>query len=511
MGGRFGDLVFDDSFLTATRAHDGVVVRFTRRERTLLKILASQPGRLFDRATLVEALGTRGSDRNVDFAVNRLRAKLGDTGPERRFISTQYGEGYVWIAQPAVAARRPAFFEVAMLRGSERGAAVADMLRKALSERLGAGHSVAADAPDARFRIEASLHAHAGELHVAIALRDGPSREVVATLHESFPAAAPPNLDGLAARLCTSAWKHVALPASAPAPTDPPLLLRLYAAAVLMDPSGAVLAANDAQITELRAAAPNDPSLAIAFAMQRLGRMVGGLEPTDDDSVAQQTLEIEALVLGALPAVRDDPMLALAAAKLLLATHRGHNALAEELASTAFAQSAAFAQAFPMLGQLRAAAGDLAQAVRFYDEGLALAEPGSVFEAYILVLKAQALVAADAWPGVEAIYDRLAAIVPGALIAYAPLFLPPGDEGLAQRLGPLVDQVPEAMARRMIRYQWHRSARYFRDPAHAANLMRGVVTHFVRRFGPGVVAETLWDQLPDELAHLRRQRKAAAE
>lgn len=94
---RYHDVVFEDGFLTAVRA-DGTVLRFTRRERTLLTALSGRPQRLLTRTHLYEALGSEGSDRAVDHAVNKLRAKLGDSGRDQRFISTQYGEGYVWVA-----------------------------------------------------------------------------------------------------------------------------------------------------------------------------------------------------------------------------------------------------------------------------------------------------------------------------------------------------------------------------------------------------------------------------
>ena len=39
-------------------------------------------------------------ERNIDFLVNRLRKRLGDNARKPRFIATQYGEGYVWLAAP---------------------------------------------------------------------------------------------------------------------------------------------------------------------------------------------------------------------------------------------------------------------------------------------------------------------------------------------------------------------------------------------------------------------------
>src|SRR5699024_7003705 len=38
--------------------------------------------------------------RSIDFIIHRLRRKLRDEPRDPRYIATQYGEGYVWIAEP---------------------------------------------------------------------------------------------------------------------------------------------------------------------------------------------------------------------------------------------------------------------------------------------------------------------------------------------------------------------------------------------------------------------------
>jgi DNA-binding response OmpR family regulator len=97
----FNDLVFDAEMLTARR-DDGTELRFTRQERVLLLQFTGRPGKLMTRARLIDLLtrdGDGAGERNVDFVVNRLRKRLGDNARDPRFIATQYGEGYVWIAK----------------------------------------------------------------------------------------------------------------------------------------------------------------------------------------------------------------------------------------------------------------------------------------------------------------------------------------------------------------------------------------------------------------------------
>ncbi|MDI7860980.1 winged helix-turn-helix domain-containing protein [Rhizobiaceae bacterium n13] len=98
-GVRYGDLVFEESFVFARRGEEEL--RFTRQERALLILFTRHPRQLLRRSQILDALnyvGSDSSDRNVDFLVNRLRQKLNDNARAPRFIATQYGEGYLWIA-----------------------------------------------------------------------------------------------------------------------------------------------------------------------------------------------------------------------------------------------------------------------------------------------------------------------------------------------------------------------------------------------------------------------------
>ncbi len=513
----FQGVRFDEGFLTAVRC-DGAGLRFTRQERALLSLLAQHPGRLFIREELFAAMGSRGSDRNLDYVVNRLRAKLGDTAPEKRFISTQYGEGYVWVATAAEPAKAEAYLTIGPVRPADDAclSQVLAPLQDALRQRLGKPGDVAiapeldaTAAGQARFSLAVSVHRTAGRVHMAFALRHGPSGEVAAAFHETFEIAPSAEaLEALADAVTEAAWKRMALgPAAAPAPTDHPLHVRMHDASVLLDPPGATWVANGEQLARQRARNKTDPVLAVMWAMHLFGRML--LAPGSPEAMTEQEGEIEALVLEHLAAVRSDPMLALAAAKLLLGVNRGHEDLAEELANAAFAGSAAFAAAFPMLGQIKAQRGDLDEARRLYDEGLSLCEPGSAYELYVQILKATTLMAQDDRAGVEDCYRRIVEITPHAPEQFGVMMLPPTDEGLARRLARVIDQMDEERARRSIAYLHRRVASHFQRPTHVANIMAGPLVHLTRRFGPGVVSDEIWTALPEELQHLRRERLAA--
>lgn len=76
---------------------DDVAVGLTQVEFRLLRVLASQPGRIFSRSELLRVLYNDHrvvSERTVDVHVKNLRRKLRVPHP-KRFVRTWYGLGYL--------------------------------------------------------------------------------------------------------------------------------------------------------------------------------------------------------------------------------------------------------------------------------------------------------------------------------------------------------------------------------------------------------------------------------
>jgi two-component system response regulator BaeR len=97
------ELVMDDAGWRATLA--GRDLCLTAVEYQLLKVLAAQPGRIFSREQLMDAMyrDTRVvSDRTVDSHIKKLRKKVSDVSPHREIIHSVYGVGYKfeWSAAP---------------------------------------------------------------------------------------------------------------------------------------------------------------------------------------------------------------------------------------------------------------------------------------------------------------------------------------------------------------------------------------------------------------------------
>jgi two-component system, OmpR family, alkaline phosphatase synthesis response regulator PhoP len=92
---RIGDLTIDRERLTVSR--NGSVIDLTATEFQLLAALARQPGRIFTRGQLLDAIrGGDGEsfDRAIDAHVKNIRRKLEPDTRNPRYILTVYGVGY---------------------------------------------------------------------------------------------------------------------------------------------------------------------------------------------------------------------------------------------------------------------------------------------------------------------------------------------------------------------------------------------------------------------------------
>ena len=76
----------------------------TAKEFDLLFLLASNPGRVFSRTYLLDALwgdSYGGFERTVDTHIQRLRRKLGKSGDADARIVTLWGVGYKYERTPS--------------------------------------------------------------------------------------------------------------------------------------------------------------------------------------------------------------------------------------------------------------------------------------------------------------------------------------------------------------------------------------------------------------------------
>ncbi|MEO6079708.1 MAG: response regulator [Steroidobacteraceae bacterium] len=90
-----GGLTLDESGWRATL--DGRPLDLTAVEFKLLSVLANQPGRIFSRDQLMDAMYRDErivADRTVDSHIKKLRRKIADVVPHEEFIHSVYSVGY---------------------------------------------------------------------------------------------------------------------------------------------------------------------------------------------------------------------------------------------------------------------------------------------------------------------------------------------------------------------------------------------------------------------------------
>jgi len=522
-----GDLIIDETCLFARRK--GKTIQFTRSERTLLLAFSRNPHRLMQRGQLLDAIASAESgvsDRNIDFLVNRLRAKLGDSAKSPMYIATQYGEGYVWIAAPSAAvpaAPSPAepvdgFLVIGPAYGSrghpftQQASSLVERLRDLIAASVGAGYKVVVIAENwhpvatdkLHYFLQVNFHSDNGRLNCAATLREMPSKRIVKAFGLRLDIADATSFASEAARVSNGvirALRQALADASTGlgTPIDAPPEARLQNATSLLSVSNAKWLASGEQLRVEREQNPSNADTALQWCLHLFARLVM-TNPFNRTSLEERDRiesEIEATTLECLPVIEANPVLNLAAAKLLYFINRGHLELAEDLAERAFARTSDFAAALPILGQLRGTRGNFHDAIVFFDRGITMPDPPAGFVLHMRVLKCIALLAA----GDRAAVDAVAAVTdlssgcPPEIALMIRLMIAPADPKLPAALAKALAAVGPSGAVGVIEYVYFTGARQLTSEQARANLMRGLIAHVTGLYGakliPAFVIESI--------------------
>jgi len=501
----FGDVVLDRSCLFAHR--DGKQIRFTRSERALLLMLSGKPNSLLRRSQLLDAIASTDSDisdRNVDFLINRLRSKLGDSARSPRYIATQYGEGYVWIAEPLPVAAptqdlAPANGLLAIIPNQDtRWAEQADAVTQAMCKRIASGVGqtqtviVARREEDVATQYLLTMNFQPGVVGAicTATLREAQSRRILRAMRIGPDSSGAVDIERASEDVIEALQRNLAEASEGlGTPADQPLEIRFRRATTLLSASNPQWLEKGLQLRAAREQNPGSADIALQWCMHLFARLVltppfigiGRSERNDLES------EIEETVLECLPLIESNPLLMLAAAKLLYFVDRGHLDLAEDLADRAFARTADFATALPVLGQLRQARGDFAAAVAFFDRGIEMTEAGSQFETHMRVLKCIALLAAGDRQALDALASSYQSphSPPDLVVMVAAMVTPAGRPLPPAAKKVLVAAGPEG-ARNAIEYTYMTSVRHLTSVQARANIMRGLLAHLAGLHGQDV-------------------------
>jgi tetratricopeptide (TPR) repeat protein len=343
-----------------------------------------------------------------------------------------------------------------------------------------------------RYVLQVSFQVHSGRIDCAATLREMPSKHIMRAFRLHLDSADTTSFTSEATRVShgvIDALRQALTDASTGlgTPADQPLEIRLRKASTLLSSSNPKWLEKGQQLSVAHAQDPSNPDKALQWCLHLFARLVldspfSGMSLDDRDGLES---EIEATVLACLPAIEANPLLMLAAAKLLYFIDRGHLDLAEDLAERAFARTSDFAAALPVLGQLRQARGNFNEAAILFDRGIEMADPDSEFLLHMRVLKCIALLASG---------DRMALTAaatfsigpphcPAEIAVLIGLMLAPGDRPLPAALADALAAAGAAGARSAIAMLYFTSARQHVSEHARANVMRGLVAHVTALYG----------------------------
>ncbi|WP_052699948.1 winged helix-turn-helix domain-containing protein [Martelella endophytica] len=502
---RYLDIEFSTDFLTADRDGDGVSLAFTRQERTLLQHFTANSGRLLNRSDLLSVLGEQSeniSDRHVDFLINQLRRKLQDTPRAPRFIRTQYGEGYVWVAprSPQSAENPDAFLIIGPVRGLRRGGVEAQnyivQLTEGLHAGLGPDRKVIVDETSRlgtqHFTIEVVFHRHDGILHAALLLRH--AGQFIGMKRIDHRAGSN---DVGTEDIIQAIWSHLALPPpSGGLPDDLPPWIRQHDAALILsgNPDKVSWRDNARMLEKAMDESPHDQRLRVMWALNLYARLLQSMSEPDQwlSQHEWQAIEreIEETSLSVLAGLQWMPEMGLAVAKLLLFVNNDHTVLAEGLVDQALRHGSAFATAAALRGEIAAIEGEIDAACQLYDEALELSEPGTEFFIYLMLLKASALRAGNRLDELQALAEQLRKTAPLAHARLALLLSP--SLGASQTSRNLVGaELTSSVAAQMLQLLYNVFGRRFKNAEHRRNIMNAPIAAFSIAFGDDVVSEKI--------------------
>ncbi|GHB43642.1 hypothetical protein GCM10007094_36330 [Pseudovibrio japonicus] len=216
-----------------------------------------------------------------------------------------------------------------------------------------------------------------------------------------------------------------------------------------------------------------------------------------DDPRSEDEENIERLISASLPHIQDQPHLVMIAAKLLFFIDRGYRRMAVELSEASYQTATTVVASFAAMGQMRSFLGEIDDALQLFDQALELCEEGSEIEAYILVLKCQAYLAAGEQEKLDhqlqTLYKRRPAAKPLLSISWAFPSAP------AARAEESLNAITARDATAIILYNYYVAARLFKHSNHFENTLQPTIQLLSDHFGQSIIPEEVKALLPGQM------------
>ena len=346
--------------------------------------------------------------------------------------------------------------------------------------------------------MELSAWSDASTLHLALMLCDARTRAPIHPLRFAFALAGCARVSAraegvaVAGTLCQRIWEHRALAADTAAPTELPPELRLHQATCLFgDPASSwrdtLARLDDGDMPGSPVSRDFTRAMVLATRIVQQSFHAECLAMHEWDALEA---EIEQLVLPHLPAIDGQPLMELAASRLLSVTGGRHADTAFDLARRGFAGTTAFATGFSTLAQCHVYAGEFDIARDLYERSMELVEQGSEFHVLLLVRQCIAHLGSGDIDALSRCREILFKIKPATRMELGTM-LYAADSDLPAELATVLPRLEPALLTRLLMVSERKTRNYFRDPVHRANAMRGFVSHLARHAGPEVVPDSL--------------------
>jgi tetratricopeptide (TPR) repeat protein len=511
-------MIFKSDF-TSGKRDDGIVLKFTRLERQALMFFNENAGRILTRNQILDAVsapGSEKSDRSVDFLMNRIRVKLGDSAQDPRFIETLYGEGYVWLKptlRPAVA-YDDAFIVIGPFRSTDNLGAQADrafeiahLLKRDLRSDLREDQRIiiAPDILAAQMKngpvisIQLGFFRDHNLLECVVTARHCPNDRLVYVSRFSLedtasqPLAINSKTQRIAEEVLTNHWQNLTAGSAA----DTPLPVAMHNAAQMPNSSNS-WKDNDRRLLALRASVSDDPALKLMWATHLHSKYVykgSELFRIDTATCAQDEAEIERLVLESLDFVQARPEYTAMAAKLLYFVDRGYKELALELANMALWSNTALTSSLAIVGQLHGFTDNMDAAECYLTQAVEMSDESSELQVYSLFMLCQAYMAMGDRSKLAATLKRIYKLRPASIVVFEPLFTDPVSPSLRAKAMMLLMKRDQAMG--ILRQVNYLSARLYENPKHRENALLTPANLIVSRFGRRSIPDDIAVHLPN--------------
>ncbi len=515
----YGDLQFDTDYVFALSGN-GEKIKFSKLERALLVCFTSQVGKLLTRERLldsIEGVGSDSIDRNVDYLISRLRRKLGDSSRAPRFIATQYGEGYIWIASPQQAAPSGSstaiFLSVGPIYGLAKAAQAnpyaatfTNNLAASLREALSSQGAVELFPDDeirqqlhlkASFALELSFITTGSSVSCNLVVVNRKTGQVFSTHHVAMPlpeeafSSAPPSrlANAIKDSICHAQIFRAGEKSSL---NSDPLSVGLYKAAQLFEHGRGNNVKVEQQLRQRLNEFPDDHHCAILLANNLSSQIFAG-NFVDMEAKHQ---EIENLIFDHLPALQDDALYLSSIAERLLGL--GHVELSETLAERALELGPAYAACYMVVGRIHVYRGDIEEGLSYYQHCLEMSERGSPFYRLVQTLRVVAYLALDDQDNVNQVGADI--LEHEVNILHKPvmhaMMLARDTKDLPLHVRTALRLLPINTASNFLRILHYIASNNCSHEHHRANVLRGFVTIMLSLHGEQVIPDWIKQEVP---------------